>query len=220
MPAARAALPVVVLVSGQGSNLQAILDNAARLGYTVRAVLSDRAAAPALDRARAAAVPAEVVDPAGHPGRAAYDAALMAAIDRRRPGLVALAGFMRVLGPEFVRHYRDRLLNIHPSLLPRHRGLHTHRRVLEAGDTSHGCSVHLVTEELDAGTVLAQAEVPVKKTDDETALRVRVQAMEHVIYPEVIGWIAAGRLVLKHDGVTFDGAPLSVPRIFPWKQAD
>lgn len=214
------ALPVVVLVSGQGSNLQAIIDKSSRLGYAVRGVVSDRAGAPALARARAAGIPAEVVEPAQHPGRALYDAALIEAIDRHQPGLVVLAGFMRILGAGFVRHYESRLLNIHPSLLPRYRGLDTHRRALAAGDTLHGCSVHLVTEELDAGTVIAQAEVPVKKSDDEAALRVRVQAREHVIYPEVIGWFASGRLAVAEGRVMFDGAPLSVPKIFPWQEQE
>jgi phosphoribosylglycinamide formyltransferase-1 len=212
-----AALPVVVLVSGQGSNLQAILHKADALGYRVCAVLSDRPQAAALDKARAAGVPAETVEARDHPDRESYDAAQAAAIDRYAPRLVVLAGFMRILGPGFVRRYHGRLLNIHPSLLPRHRGLDTHRRVLEAGDTSHGCSVHFVTEELDAGAVIAQGRVPVGKTDDEATLRVRVQGVEHVIYPEVIGWFAAGRLRLEGGVVMFDGVPLDVAKMFPWQ---
>ncbi len=217
MAGSRTALPVVVLVSGHGSNLQAILDKAPDLGVEVRAVLSDRADAGALARARVRGVPAETVLAKDHPDRDSYDAALAAAIDRHAPGLVVLAGFMRILGGGFVKSYTGRMLNIHPSLLPRYRGLHTHRRALEARDVSHGCSVHFVTEELDAGAVIAQAEVPVKEGDDETSLRVRVQGAEHVIYPEVIGWFAAGRLSLEDGHVMFDGAPLSMPKIFPWK---
>lgn len=218
-PPASISLPVVVLVSGHGSNLQAIFDRAPALGYEVRAVISDRADAGALERARKASVAAEVLLPAGYPDRDAYDAALAALIDKHSPKLLVLAGFMRILGPAFVRRYAGRMLNVHPSLLPKYRGLHTHRRVLEAGDASHGCSVHFVTEELDAGAVIAQAVVPVEKDDDETALRVRVQAREHVIYPEVIGWFAAGRLTLKGGQIMFDGVPLSVPKMFQEEKA-
>ena len=212
---ARPALPVVVLVSGQGSNLQAILDRKDAIGVDVRAVVSDRAEAPALARARKAGVPVEVVAPQEHPGREAYDRALAAAIDKYSPELVVLAGFMRILDAGLVHRYHGRMLNIHPSLLPKYRGLHTHRRALEAKEPVHGCSVHYVIEELDGGAVIAQAEVPVKPGDTETALRVRVQAREHVLYPEVIGWYAAGRLKLTEHGVLFDGTRLEVPKIFP-----
>jgi phosphoribosylglycinamide formyltransferase 1 len=212
------ALPVVVLVSGRGSNLQAILDKAPALGVDVRAVISDRSQAQALTRAHAAGVATQTIRAKDHPDLDAYDAALMRVIDAHGARLVVLAGFMRILSEGFVRHYSGRLLNIHPSLLPRYRGLHTHRRALEAGDREHGCSVHFVTHELDAGQVIAQAAVPVKKDDDETALRVRVQAREHVIYPEVIGWFAAGRLRLENNHVMFDGKPLDMPKIFPWQE--
>jgi len=211
------ALPIVVLVSGHGSNLQAILDRAPGLGIVVRAVVSDRPEAPALGRARRAGIPVGVVSPQDHPGREGYDAALTAAVEAHAPGLVVLAGFMRILGPGFVKHFAGRLVNIHPSLLPKYRGLHTHRKALEAGDTRHGCSVHFVTDELDAGAVIARAEVPVLKDDDETALRVRVQRAEHVVYPEVIGWFAAGRLGLQGGRVVLDGAPLDEPKLFNWK---
>lgn|SRR5690242_8815710 len=210
-------LPVVVLVSGHGSNLQAILDKASALNVQVRAVVSDRPQAAALERARRAGVAAQVVSPEDVPGREAYDAALTAAVDLHRPGLVVLAGFMRILGPGFVGHYAGRLLNIHPSLLPKYRGLYTHRKALEAGDTRHGCSVHFVTQELDAGAVIAQAVVPVLPGDDEAALRVRVQGVEHVIYPEVIGWFAAGRLGLAGGRAVLDGVPLHEPKITHWK---
>jgi len=212
-----AALPVVVLVSGHGSNLQAILERASGLNLDIRAVISDRAEAQALQRARRAGVPTEVVSPMAYPDRAAYDAALSAAVEAHRPGLVVLAGFMRILGPGFVRHFVGRLVNIHPSLLPKYRGLDTHRRALQAGDTWHGCSVHFVTDELDAGAVIAQAEVPILQGDDESTLRVRVQGVEHVVYPEVLGWFAAGRLGLREGQVLLDGAPLPTPKIFNWK---
>ena len=209
-----AALPVVVLVSGNGSNLQAILDRADAIGIQLRAVISDRPQAQALARARDAGVTTQTIRAKDHPDRESYDAALIRAVDRYGAKLVVLAGFMRILGPDFVRRYTGRLLNIHPSLLPKYRGLHTHRRALEAGDTRHGCSVHFVTEELDAGAVIAQAVVPILPGDDEAALRVRVQGVEHVMYPEVIGWFSAGRLGFEGGRATLDGAPLSTPKIF------
>ena len=208
-----AALPVVVLVSGYGSNLQAILDRAGAIGVQVRAVISDRPEAQALGRARRAGIPVEVVSPQTHPDKQAYDAVLTSAVDAHQPALVVLAGFMRILGPGFVGHFAGRLLNIHPSLLPKYRGLHTHRAALQAGDTRHGCSVHFVTQELDAGAVIAQAVVPILPGDDEAALRVRVQGVEHVIYPEVIGWFAAGRLGYDGGRATLDGVPLTTPKL-------
>ena len=217
---ARPALPLVVLVSGQGSNLQAILDRKDTIGVDVRTVISDRAAAPALARARKAGVPVEVVLPEEHPGRAVYDRALAAAVDKHSPALVVLAGFMRILDAGLVRRYHGRMLNIHPSLLPKYRGLHTYRRVLEAKEPVHGCSVHYVIEELDSGAVVAQAEVPVQSGDTEATLRTRVQACEHVLYPEVIGWYAAGRLKLEDGYVVLDGSPLAMPKMFPWHEKD
>ena len=216
--AAPAPLPVVVLISGYGSNLQAILDRAPALGVEVRAVISDRADAAGLQRARKAGVKTETVLPGARPDRDSYDAALTAVVDRHSPRLVVLAGFMRILGHGFVSRHAGRLINIHPSLLPKYRGLHTHRRVLEAGDRVHGCSVHFVTEELDGGAVIAQAEVPVKPDDTEVTLRARVQAQEHHLYPEVIGWFAAGRVQVVGNEVQFDGAPLTMPKIIPWDE--
>lgn len=220
MPPGKAALPVVVLVSGHGSNLQAILDRAAAgaLPVDLRAVVSDRPEAQALKRAQQARVATEVVTATEHPSKGAYDQALTAAVERHAPGLVVLAGFMRILGPEFVRRHLGRMLNIHPSLLPKHRGLHTHRRALAAGDRVHGCSVHFVTEELDGGPVIARAEVPVLAGDTETELRTRVQTREHELYPEVISWYAAGRLQLDGQRALLDGVPLAIPRTFPWKE--
>ena len=219
MSAGKAALPVVVLVSGYGSNLQAILDHVAAgtLPVEVRAVLSDRPEAEALKRARAAGVAVETLTAAEHPSKGAYDNALTEAVERHSPSLVVLAGFMRILGPEFVRRHLGHMLNIHPSLLPKHRGLHTHRRALDAGDRVHGCSVHFVTEELDGGPVIARAEVPVLAGDTEAELRTRVQRREHELYPEVIAWYAAGRLRLEGQRALLDGVPLAMPKIFPWE---
>lgn len=211
-----AALPVVVLVSGEGSNLQAILDR--NLPIELKAVISDRPEAPALARARKAGIHAEVIPAADYPDRPAHDRALLAAVERHRPGLVALAGYMRILSTDFVHRYRGRMLNVHPSLLPKYRGLHTHRRVLEAGDPVHGCSVHFVIEELDAGAVAAQAEVPVRMGDMEATLRARVQAREHELYPEVILWYAQRRLQLGARGPLFDGAPLERPKVYAWQE--
>jgi phosphoribosylglycinamide formyltransferase-1 len=206
-------LPVVVLISGTGSNLRAIAAqaDAGTLPITIRAVVSDRADAAGLAWARDAGCTTVVLSPRDFPDRPSYDRALAQAVARFEPGLVVLAGFMRILGPEFVDRFAGRLVNIHPSLLPRYRGLHTHRRVLEAGDPVHGASVHFVTRELDGGPVVLQARVPVRDDDDEATLSARVLAEEHRIYPECIGWFAAGRLQLRDGVVMLDGQPLLAP---------
>lgn len=210
---AREPLAVAVLISGRGSNLQALIDgmHAGRLPIDIRTVISDRADAAGLERARRAGITAEVIERSGLASRHEHEAALVAAIDRHAPGLVVLAGFMRVLGAAFVRHYRGRMFNIHPSLLPKYRGLNTHRRALDAGDPVHGASVHFVTEELDGGPVVVQAETPILPGEDENALARRIQALEHVIYPQAVRLFAEGR-VRMHDGrVELDGAPLDAP---------
>ncbi len=206
-------LPVVVLISGSGSNLQALIDGAANgeLPIRIEAVISNEPDAFGLERARRAGIPAEVVDHRDFASREAFDQALMAAIDRHHPGLVVLAGFMRILTPGFVHHYAGRLLNIHPSLLPKYQGLHTHRRALEAGDAEHGASVHFVTEELDGGPVIIQAKVPVLADDTPERLAARVLEKEHRIYPLVVKWFAQGRLRLDGDQVRFDDRPLTRP---------
>ncbi len=206
-------LPVVVLISGSGSNLQALIDGAAggELPIRIEAVISNEPDAFGLERARRAGIAAEVVDHRAFDSREAFDQALMAAIDRHQPGLVVLAGFMRILTPAFVHHYAGRLLNIHPSLLPKYQGLHTHRRALEAGDVEHGASVHFVTEELDGGPVILQAKVPVLPGDTPERLADRVLEKEHRIYPLVVKWFAQGRLRLDGDGVLFDDHPLPRP---------
>lgn len=207
MTAAR--LPIVVLVSGGGTNLQAIIDAAGRdLPVEIRAVISNRADAFGLERARRAGITAEVVESRPYKERAAYDAILRQRIDAHGPRLVVLAGFMRILGEEFVRHYAGRMLNIHPSLLPRHRGLHTHARCLEAGDSEHGATVHFVTPELDAGPIILQARVPVLAGDTPDTLAARVLEREHVIYPRAIRWFAEGRLKLRDGVAELDGRPI------------
>jgi len=200
---------VVVLISGSGSNLQALIDSQGEGNpLRIRAVLSNRADAYGLTRAKNAGIATQVLDHRAYEGREAFDAALMEAIDVFRPDLVILAGFMRILSPAFVRHYEGRLLNIHPSLLPRHKGLHTHRRALEAQDSEHGCSVHFVTEELDGGPLVIQAVVPVQPGDSEETLALRVYLQEHRIYPQAVRWFAEGRLRLTPQGAVLDGETL------------
>jgi len=183
---------VVVLISGRGSNLQALID----AGVPVSAVISNRAEAEGLAVAAARGIATRVVDHRGRAAREDFDAALAAEIERFAPRLVALAGFMRVLTPGFVARYRERLLNIHPSLLPAFPGLHTHERALAAGVKVHGCTVHFVTAELDHGPIVAQAAVPVRPGDDAAALAARVLRQEHVIYPRAVRWFLEGRLAL------------------------
>jgi phosphoribosylglycinamide formyltransferase-1 len=208
-------LPIVVLISGNGSNLRAIARQAetGALRVEIRAVVSDRADAPGLAWAAAAGLDTAVVPARAFQDRADFDAALGAEVDRHAPGLVVLAGFMRVLGAGFVDRYAGRLLNVHPSLLPKHRGLNTHRRALEAGDRVHGASVHFVTRELDGGPVVLQARVPVRDDDDEARLAARVLAQEHRIYPECIDWFAAGRLACRDGRVLLDGRTLEAPLV-------
>ena len=212
MPAAAPRrLPVVVLLSGHGSNFAALAAEAARRDYQIRGVVSDRPAAPGLERARALGLPAEAVPFAGFPDRDAHDAALAARIDALAPGLVVLAGYMRILSPRFVARYAGRLLNIHPSLLPKYPGLHTHRRALEAGDAEHGATVHFVTDQLDGGPPVAQARVPVLPGDTAETLSARVQAVEHRLYPAVVGWFARGRLACRDGAAWLDGRRLDGP---------
>ncbi|MGE0081105.1 MAG: phosphoribosylglycinamide formyltransferase [Thiohalomonadaceae bacterium] len=208
--AAGSRLPIVVLVSGSGSNLQAIIDAAAHdLPVEVRAVVSNRADCLALERARRAGIPAVFVDPKAHAHRTAYDAALAEVIDGFSPGLVVLAGFMRILGDDFVRHYQGRIINIHPSLLPKYRGLDTHARCLAAGDREHGATVHFVIPELDAGPIILQARVPVLPDDTPESLAARVLEQEHQIYPRAIRWFAEGRLALRDGVAHLDEEPLT-----------
>jgi len=206
-------LPIVILISGSGSNLQAIIDAAAGdLPVEIRAVISNRESAYGLERARSAGIETQLVDHSSHPDRDSYDAALQQVIDSYDPQLVVLAGFMRILTPQFVRHYQGRLLNIHPSLLPEFRGLHTHRRAIEAGAEQHGASVHFVTDELDGGPLILQAEVPVMEGDSEELLAQRVLEQEHVIYPLAIRWFAEGRLKMENHRAVLDATSLNQPK--------
>ena len=174
---------VAILISGRGSNMRALVEGAS--GYEVVLVASNKPHAAGLDWARAQGLPTWAWDSSGV-DKARFDRVLGQALADHRVGTVALAGFMRILSPAFVAEWRGRIVNIHPSLLPRHRGLDTHARALAAGDTVHGCSVHLVTEELDAGEVLGRAEVPIAPGDTPAALEQRVLAAEHALYPRVL----------------------------------
>ena len=201
---------VVVLISGSGSNLQALIDSIAQDGNPARiaAVICNRADAYGLVRAQNAGIPTRVLDHKQFDGREAFDAALIEAIDGFDPQLVVLAGFMRILTGDFVRHYEGRLLNIHPSLRPKYKGLNPHQRALEAGDREHGCSVHFVTEELDGGPLVVQAVVPVESDDTPESLAQRVHRQEHHIYPLAMRWFAEGRLKLGKTGAQLDGKDL------------
>lgn len=209
----RTPLPVVVLVSGSGSNLQALIDGqrSGTLPIDIRAVVSNRPDAYGLERAQAAGITTETLDHRRFTDRESYDTALRERIDSYRPGLVVLAGFMRILTDPLVEHFHGRMLNIHPSLLPAFRGLHTHRRALEAGHRQHGCTVHFVTPALDAGPLVAQGVVPVKPGDTEERLAARVQQQEHRVYPLVVRWFAEARVRLDGDTVLLDERPLKGP---------
>ncbi len=200
-------LRVVVLISGSGSNLQALIDGktSGDLPIDIVAVISNRPAVMGLARASSAGIPTLILDHKNYASREEFDAELMRAIDEYSPGLVVLAGFMRILTPAFTAHYSGRMLNIHPSLLPKYQGLHTHQRAIDAGETHHGVSVHFVTAELDGGPVAIQARVPVLPTDDAEVLAKRVQRQEHVIYPLAVKWFAQGRLTMANGHAALDG---------------
>lgn len=206
-------LPIAILISGRGSNMRVIAERAAAgsLPVDIRVVISDQPAAEGLQAAAAMNIATRVLAPRDFADRASYDQALVQLLAEYGPKLVVLAGFMRILTPHFIGAFAGRILNVHPSLLPKYRGLRTHRRVLEAGETLHGASIHFVTEELDGGPVVVQAEVQVLPADSETTLSARVQQAEHRIYPQAIDWFARGRLVLKDDRAWLDGKPLDAP---------
>jgi phosphoribosylglycinamide formyltransferase-1 len=186
-------MSVAILISGRGSNMRALVE----AGLPIAAVISNDASAAGLAYARARGLPTAVVAHTAFPSREAFDDALAGEVDRFRPRLVALAGFMRILTPAFVRRYDGRLLNIHPSLLPAFPGLHTHARALAAGVKVHGATVHFVTPELDHGPIVIQAAIPVRPGDDEDALAARVLAQEHRIYPQAVRWFLDDRLTLE-----------------------
>lgn len=205
------------MISGSGTNLQAIIDavNHGQINATVSAVISNRADANGLQRAQRAKITTEIIEQKEYQDRASYDEALISNIDKYNPDLIVLAGFMRIFSDRFISHYQDAILNIHPSLLPEFKGLHTHRRVLDSSTQIHGASVHFVSNELDSGPVVIQAEVPVLADDTEESLARRVLQQEHIIYPMAIAWFIDGRLKISGNKVLLDNNALQRPAL--WK---
>ncbi|MFC0225171.1 phosphoribosylglycinamide formyltransferase [Serratia aquatilis] len=201
---------IVVLVSGQGSNLQALIDacQQGRIAANIVAVFSNKSQAYGLQRAKEAGIDAHALDAKAYVDRQAFDNALAQSIDQYQPDLVVLAGYMRILSNTFVQHYQGRMLNIHPSLLPKYPGLHTHRQAIDNGDSEHGTSVHFVTEQLDGGPVILQAKVPIFQGDEEDEVIERVQTQEHTIYPLVVNWFIEGRLAMRDNAAWLDGERL------------
>ena len=199
---------VVVLISGNGNNLQALIDASSDSGYTISHVISNNPDAFGLERAERCGISSTVLDHRDFGTRSEFDSALKQAIDDQSPDLVALAGFMRILGPEIVKNFSGRILNIHPSLLPKYPGINTHQRVLDAGDHEHGATVHFVTEELDGGPLIAQGRIPVNANETAQELAARVLIREQQLYPTVVSWFASGRLCLQQDQIVMDGAKL------------
>jgi phosphoribosylglycinamide formyltransferase-1 len=204
---------IVVLISGRGSNMRALAARSAdpAMGYQVAGVLSDRPQAAGLEAAADLGIPARALIPGPAAPRAEYEAALAAAIEEFAPSLIVLAGFMRILSAPFVARYAGRILNIHPSLLPKYPGLDTHRRVLAARESEHGATVHFVTEQLDGGPLIIQGRIRVEPDDDARSLQARVHVLEHRIYPLAVRWYCSGRLRYGEGGAWLDGKPLSVP---------
>lgn len=195
----------VVLISGSGSNLQSIIDNAADIDLDICSVISNKTNAYGLERAHKANIPTHVLEHTQFDSREAFDQQLSKLIDQYQADLVILAGFMRILSAEFTQKYTGRMLNIHPSLLPKFQGLHTHQRAIEAGEIEHGASVHFVTAELDGGPVIAQRKVAVLPDDDADTLAARVLAEEHQLYPQVIQYFTQGRLSFADNAAFLDG---------------
>jgi phosphoribosylglycinamide formyltransferase 1 len=205
---------LVILISGRGSNMEALIE--AKLPARIAAVISNRPNAPGLEIARKHGLETIVLDQLSYSGREAFDAALAQAIDAYRPDLIALAGFMRILGDDFVNRYPGRLINVHPSLLPAFPGLHTHGRALQEGVKIHGCTVHFVTAQMDRGPIIVQAAIRVLPDDTEQTLAARVLRQEHLIYPEAVRWFMEGRLRISESAVDisnaiFDGSVLYSP---------
>lgn len=198
---------VVVLISGSGSNLQAIIDaqETGEINTQLCAVISNKPGVKGLERAQNHGIATQTIDHRAFQSRDQFDAALREAIDSYSPDLVILAGFMRILTPAFTQHYVGRMLNIHPSLLPKYQGLQTHQRAIDARDKEHGVTVHFVTAELDGGPTVIQARVPVLPDDTAEHLAARVLEEEHKIYPRAIGWFADGRLRMQEGKVLLDG---------------
>jgi len=205
---------IVVLLSGSGTTLQSMID--ADLSADICAVISNKTDAMGLERAQKAGIPNHVLDHTAFPSREAFDLELKKLIDQQEADLVVLAGFMRILSDDFVNHYYGKLINIHPSLLPKYKGMHTHQRVMDDGEPLHGTSVHFVNTELDGGPVVLQARVPVLPSDDVKKLELRIKSKEHLIYPTAISWLAGGRIELKGDEVYMDQKKMSGPVVIDY----
>ena len=202
---------IAILVSGGGSNSQSIIDHVQQghINADIACVISNKSGAYGLVRAQQASIPTHIIEHKYHVTREAYDTELIKTLAVYNIKLIILAGFMRVLSPTFINEYQENILNIHPSLLPKYTGLNTHARVLEAGESQHGCSVHFVTAELDKGPLVIQAKVNVKKTDSADTLAARVLEKEHIIYPLAVKWFCDKRLELEDGKVHFDNSPLN-----------
>lgn len=205
---------IVVLLSGSGTNLQSIIDK--NLPAKICAVISNCPDVMGLERARQAGIPAIVLDHRPYESREAFDQALKETIETYQPDLIVLAGFMRILSDDFVHHFYGRVINIHPSLLPAYKGMHTHQRVLDAGEPLHGSSVHFVSTELDGGPVFLQARLPVLSSDSAGSLELRIKTKEHIIYPTAISWLAEGRIQLRDDQIFMDGKLMKGPVIIDY----
>jgi phosphoribosylglycinamide formyltransferase-1 len=213
LSAARPPQAIAVLISGRGGNMRALVEDSRGPvpSYEVTLVVCNQPSAAGLAIAQSHGIATRVVAAERGADRVAYDRTLAAAIDASAPALIVLAGFMRILSPEFVDRYAGRILNIHPSLLPKYPGLHTHRRALDAGDAVHGATVHFVTAELDGGPPVVQGRVKIQPGDDEATLAARVQTAEHRIYPMAVRWYCEGRLRCREDGAWLDGQRLEAP---------
>ena len=212
-------LNVIVLISGEGTNLQTLIDaeKAGKINTRIQAVFSDRPKIPGIKRANRANIPAHCLTRSNFPNQAKYELELASHIDSYEPGLIVLAGFMKILGAGFVSHFQGQIINIHPSLLPRYRGLDTHRRVLEAREEKHGATVHFVTEELDGGPRIIQYRIPIKAKESEAELAQRIHEGEYIILLQAVAWLASQRLALEGSDVILDNQKLESPILIEGK---
>jgi len=204
-------MKIAVLISGRGSNLQALIDAGDAGGAEIVLVISNVPGAKGLERAEAAGIATTIIDHKDFDGREPFDAAMTEAIEAAGADFVCLAGFMRLLTEGFINHWRDRLINIHPSLLPAYKGLDVQQRVLDAGEAEAGCTVHFVRPEMDTGPIIVQARVPVLADDDAGTLAARILEQEHVIYPQAVRLIAEGRVTVENERALIDGIPADAP---------
>ena len=195
---------IVVLISGSGTNLQALINASTALRYEIKTVISNTAGAFGLKRAEHHNIPTKIIEHQSYDSRQEFDQTLSTAIEKINPDLIVLAGFMRILGVGFVKIFQGRILNIHPSLLPKYPGMNTHKKVLDAGDDIHGTTIHFVTEDLDGGPIIAQESIPVLHNDTVETLTAKILAKEHTLYPLVVSWFAHGRLTMKNGKALLD----------------